>query len=467
MAKRGKWKLYLDPVKAGGPYILTVTSQDGVITLKNILFGDIWLATGQSNMETDIKYYKEHWPDMYKEIPGTYRNDKIRYFRVAMKDSDKPLEDVVRDRRFANGWRICDPESILPTSATGYFFSRQLQERTGVPIGLLSSCVGGTSAQCWVPMEVLSGNSTFKPYLDTYSLACSNFPTANAQYKDDLAKWLTRQKSGEKNLPPAPRVPYGPTSLKRPACLYYAMIEPLTDLTIKGAIWYQGESDAAQPIAQPVLYRELFPALIRHWRAVWRQGDFPFYFVQLAGNMKTNAVPEDPKWACLRESQAMALSLTNTGMALALDAGLQNDIHPPFKQLVGERLCAIALHHLYGQDVACSGPLFTGLKIKGGKAVLSFANIGRGLVARGMTLDGNELPEGTLKGFAVCGEDHIFKWANAEIQGDHVIVSCPDVPSILAVRYGWANFPLCNLYNKEGFPAVPFRTDHEWPGAHK
>lgn len=454
MAKKGKWKVSLDPVKAGGPYTLTVTGKDGAIMLKNVVFGDVWVASGQSNMQTKLQYYKKCWPDMYKDIPGSYCNKNIRYFTVSVLAADEPLEKIEPQGQ-AKSWRVCDPESSDAISATGYFFSKMLQEKTGVPVGLVVSAVGGTSISCWLSQGILSGSPESKPWLDDFARACSNFPAANAKYQGELAKWRARKAAGEKNLPREPRQPLGPDSLKRPAGLYNAMISPLTDCTIKGVIWYQGESDQSRP----AIYRELFSALIRSWRQVWGQGDFPFYYVQLASYMKTADTPQDPAWARLREAQAKALSLPNTAMAVAIDAGLQKDVHPPFKQVVGERLCALALHNLYGQDVPCAGPSFAGMKIEGGKAVLSFDGIGGGLVAKGVTLDGNVLPEGVLKGFSVCGEDRIFKWADAVIQGKKVVVSSSAVPKVVAVRYGWAYFPLCNLYNQEGFPAVPFRTD--------
>ncbi|MEI6420791.1 MAG: sialate O-acetylesterase, partial [Lentisphaerota bacterium] len=447
-AKNGKWKVFLDPVVAGGPHTLTVKHKGGTISMKNILFGDVWLASGQSNMQTAIMYYKDNWPEMFKDIPGNYSNDKIRFFRVDIGAADKAPDDVSRERRFSNGWRLCDPDSSLVTPATVYFFSKALQEKTGVPVGVFTSAVGGTSISSWIPLEVLKSREEFKKaYLDKYEKACGEFPAANEKYKAELAKWNAMKESGEKNLPRKPAEPFGPNSIGRPGGLYNYMISPISGFTIRGAIWYQGESD----VDAPLVYRDLFPALIRHWRSALNQGDFPFYYVQLGTceRPSATAVPADPNWAYLRESQAMALSLPNTAMAVAIDTGIRDNVHSPFKQTIGQRLCAIALHNSYGQDnIPCEGPKFADMSIDGEKAVLSFNNTGGGLVAKGVAIDGIVLPEGVLRGFAVCGDERVFKWADAAINGDKVVFSCPDVKNIVAVRYAWANFPLCNLYNK-------------------
>jgi sialate O-acetylesterase len=256
----------------------------------------------------------------------------------------------------------------------------------------------------------------------------------------------------EPNPPiPQPQRPLGPDNPNSPSGLYNAMISPLVPYAIKGAIWYQGESNAGRAYQ----YRTLFPTMIRNWREVWEQGDFPFLFVQLANFMAVQEQPaEDSAWAELREAQLMTLSLPNTGMAVIIDVGEADDIHPRNKQDVGARLALAARAVAYGQDIVSSGPIYDDMRVDGDRVVLSFGHVGGGLTARG---------GGPLTGFAICGPDRRFVRADARIRGDRVIVSSDEVPEPVAVRYGWANNPVCNLYNTEGLPASPFRTD-DWPG---
>jgi len=228
------------------------------------------------------------------------------------------------------------------------------------------------------------------------------------------------------------------------------MIAPLIPYGIRGVIWYQGESNASRAYQ----YRTLFPAMIRDWRRNWGQGEFPFLFVQLANFMQTSPQPSESAWAELREAQLMTLSLPNTGMAVIIDIGEAADIHPKNKQDVGKRLALWALAKTYGKDIVYSGPLYKSMEIKGGKVVLHFDHVGTGLVAKGGE---------PLKGFAIAGKDRKFVWADARIVGDTVVVSSPEVPEPVAVRYAWADNPVCNLYNEQGLPASPFRTD-DWPG---
>ncbi len=254
----------------------------------------------------------------------------------------------------------------------------------------------------------------------------------------------------EGNVPPQPQEPAGVWNSWTPTGLYNAMIAPLIPYGIKGAIWYQGESNAGRAFQ----YRTLFPAMIKCWREAWGEGDFPFFWVQLANYMDRVPQPADSEWAELRESQSMTLSLPKTGQAVIIDIGDAKDIHPKNKQDVGLRLAMAARHVAYGDKaVAPSGPLYRALKVEGDKAVLTFAFTNGGLVAKG----------GKLEGFAVAGEDRKFVWADATINGATVVVSSPRVPNPVAVRYGWANNPAANLYNGVGLPASPFRTD-KWPG---
>lgn len=453
----GTWKVSLPPMKAGGPFTLSVAAAN-TLACENVLVGDVWVCTGQSNMATLLKLYKEgaeyaEYRYLFEGVPQP--NDQIRFFKVAAGAADAPQRDIGDRADSGGGWRPCDEKSAMGFSALGYLFGSRLQPEIGVPIGLIHAAVGGTMAECWVSHDTLQTTPELHAILDRFEMAKQRYPEARARYEAALAaaKAGTYTDRRGRKVPPEPM---GPDSIRRPAGLYNSMIAPLQQFTIKGVIWYQGEGNAAEPVE----YRTLFPALITSWRRQWGQGDFPFLFVQLAAFNTVNPEPEDPAWAWLREAQAMQLSLPYTGMAVAIDAGHQTNIHPPNKPLVSDRLVAAALKTAYGRDIVASGPSFRSMTIRGGAAVIAFDNLGGGLVAKEVSLDGGiQLPADQLKGFAICGDDHVFRWGRAVIDGDTVVVSHPDVPKPVAVRYAWAHFPLCNLYNAEGFPAVPFRTD--------
>jgi len=450
----GRWKVMLPPLAAGGPHTLTVTGNN-VVKLENVLCGDVWLCTGQSNMAGVLKAYRRGDPESQRLFAGVPKeNPQIRLFKLRQDAADSPQRDVVTDRVFGPSWRVCDEASALDFSATGFLFGVNLQPEIGVPIGLVYATLGGTHAECWMPAEALRSRPEFAEILDQYEADKAAYPEAQKQYLAKLAAWKATpaaERTGKK--PPQP--PMGPEHPKRPSGLFNFMIAPLQQFTIKGAIWYQGEGNATRAVQ----YRTLFPALITSWRKAWGLGDFPFLFVQLAAYRQANPDPEDTDWPWLREAQAMALALPNTGMAVAIDAGSQTNIHPPDKPTVGARLAAAALEVAYGRDIVASGPTFKRLTISGSEAVLDFDNVGGGLVAKAVDLDGHSLPADRLHGFAICGPDKKFHWADASIRGGQVVVSSPRVSAPVAVRYAWANFPLCNLSNREGFPAVPFRTD--------
>ncbi|MBM3858826.1 MAG: sialate O-acetylesterase [Verrucomicrobia bacterium] len=448
----GQWKVALPAMKAGGPHTMKINA----VTLKNILVGDVWLCTGQSNMAGVLKSYKG---DGYKEYQHLYTgipkaNPKIRLFKLKQDGADTPQRDVVTDESFGAVWRLCDEESAMEFSATGYLFGSKLQPEIGVPVGLIYATLGGTPAESWMSADTLRSRPEFKDILDGYETAKANYPKAYEQFQKNLAEWKTKKPS-ERGKARAPQPPMGPQHPKRPSGLFNFMIAPLQQFVVKGAIWYQGEGNSSRAVQ----YRTLFPALITSWRQQWGLGDFPFLFVQLAAYHKYNPETEDTGWAWLREAQTMTLSLPNTGMAVAIDVGHQTNIHPPDKPTVGARLAASALKVAYGRDIVAAGPMFKRMTIKGGQAALEFDNVGGGLITKAVETDGHSVPASPLKGFSICGADKKFYWANAVIQGKQVIVSSPKVAAPVAVRYAWADFPLCNLYNKEGFPAVPFRTD--------
>jgi sialate O-acetylesterase len=382
--KDGKWKLKLPPIKeAGGPYQLTVQGKNKIV-LKDVYVGEVWVCSGQSNMEWRL----DKCADKDKHIENS-KNPKIHLFTVPRSRPKEPQTQL-------NGkWVECGPDTVGPFSGVAYFFGRDLQKALNVPVGLIHTSVGGTASEEWTSMKVLD---------------------ANPEHKGKIGNQAT---------------------------LYNGMIAPLIPYAIKGAIWYQGESNAGRA----ELYRTAFPLMIKNWRDDWGQGDFPFLFVQLAPYEKAGG-----DWPRLREAQLMTLKVPNTAMAVITDVGEKNDIHPPRKEPVGARLALAARAVAYKEKIEYSGPLFDKMQTDGDKAVLSFTHVGKGLECKGET----------LTGFTVAGEDKVFHEAKAEIKGDKVVVTCDKVHRPVAVRFGWANYPVVNLWNKDGLPASPFRTD-DWP----
>ena len=442
-AKTGKWSVKLDPLPAGGPHSLTVSGKN-TITLGNVLVGEVWICSGQSNMQFRVDGVRE----AQKEIAAA-NYPKIRLISVPLRGSDKPQDD------FKGHWVECSPETVGGFSAAGFFFGRELFKNLDVPIGLIHCSYGGSSCESWVDRSVLEAEPSLKPMLDRYDreLAAYNPEGAKEAYAKQVSKWkkaAADAKATGKKSPGAPRRPADPrTDNQSPANLYNGMLYALVPYAIRGVIWYQGETNAGRAYQ----YRTLFPTLIKSWRAEWKEGEFPFYFVQLANFQAVRPEPSESAWAELREAQSLTLQLPATGEAVIIDIGEARDIHPKNKQDVGKRLALWALAKTYGKDVVYSGPVFTQQEVRGDTIVLSFDSLGGGLVAKG----------DQLKGFAIAGSDKKLVWADARIDGDKIVVSSPDVKSPVAVRYAWADNPECNLYNKANLPASPFRTD-AWPG---
>ncbi len=443
-AKTGKWIVKLDPMPIDGPHTLTVSGKN-TITLKNVLVGEVWICSGQSNMQMSVGGVRGA-----KEEIAAANYPKIRLISVPTRGSAAPQDD------FNGRWVECSPQTVGGFSAAGYFFGRELFKNLDVPIGLIHCSYGGSSCETWVNRSALEAEPSMKPMLDRYDreLASYSEAAAKANYEKQLAKWkkaVADAKSAGKQAPKPPGRPSDPrTNNQFPANLYNCMLHPVLPYGIRGAIWYQGETNAGRAYQ----YRTLFPLLIKSWRAEWQEGEFPFYFVQLANFMAAKPEPSESAWAEFREAQSMTLKVPATGQAVIIDIGEAADIHPKNKQDVGKRLALWALAKTYGKDVVYSGPIYKSCEIQGDKVVLSFDSIGGGLVAKG----GDQ-----LKGFAIAGSDKKFVWADARIDGDKVIVSSPKVTSPVAVRYAWADNPECNLCNKADLPASPFRTD-DWPG---
>jgi sialate O-acetylesterase len=434
-AKDGKWQLKLRKLQAGGPDSMTITGKNQ-IQFQNVLVGEVWICSGQSNME---------WPlsrsfDANQAIPNS-GNPVIRLFTVRKLRANEPTNNVT------GSWTACGPDTVTNFSAVAYYFGRDLQRSLGVPIGLIHTSWGGSPAEVWMKQDVLAVNPDYKEtILDAYTKAFREYQDALAQFEREAADLAKEGKSPTRKKPSPP--------YWKPTELYNGMIAPLVPYAMRGAIWYQGESNAGR--AQQ--YRTLFPDMIRNWRRDWGQGDFAFIEVQLApwdkGKKRSleqiTASPGDSDWAELREAQTLATkALPKVEMAVITDVGDKDDIHPTKKEPVGSRLGLAARRIAYNESIVYSGPRYKGMKVDGDKVWISFQSVGAGLEARG----------GELKGFAVAGPDQRFVWAKAQIQGDQVVVSSPEVSNPVAVRYGWADYPVVNLWNKNGLPASPFRTD--------
>jgi len=578
--KCGKWVITLFPMETGGPYNMEINASNK-IRIKDILIGDVWVCSGQSNMV--IPMYRVE--DLYGDEIANAENPFIRHFFVPERyDFNVPKKDLE-----SGEWKLVNPENILKFTATGYFFAKTLYEKYQVPIGLINASVGGTPIDAWLSEDALKEfpaslevahkfrdsayvnkiiredktrnnkwynklkqldrgfanpeKTWFDPTYDASEWHTMQLPaywedegledvdgvvwfrkevdvpasmtgkparlfmgrivdsdsvyingkfigTISYQYpprKYDVPKDLLKAGkniivvrivnnigkggfvkdkpykliAGEETIDLKGQWKYklgvemeplqGTNFVQyKPLGLYNGMIAPLLNYKIKGVIWYQGESDTYRPFE----YKKLFPALINDWRQKWNQGDFPFLFVQLQNFMEAKDEPLESNWAGLREAQLKTLSVSNTGMAVAIDIGEWNDIHPLNKEDVGKRLALAAQKVAYGdEDVIYSGPIYKCMKIKGNKIIVTFTNTGGGLIVKG---------GGKLKYFAICGPDRKFIWANAKIEDNKVIVWNDNIGSPVAVRYAWADNPEgANLYNKEGLPASPFRTDDE------
>jgi len=574
----GRWKVTLPPMKAGGPFLVTVRGKKAIL-LKDVMFGEVWLLSGQSNMTFALSGAE----GAAAEIPAA-NYPQIRLFTVPQKSSVVPQQNV------SSSWKICTPETVKEFSAVGYFFGRELFRKLGVPIGLIHSSWPGTAAEDWSTAQSLRNDPALAPILGSWpgasgeSKALVAHPAAfDIEFDDfELVKqpadspkpetfdnfddgssrnrlngywtyeWQSAPNSVFQLVQPgrggsgyaarlsgqieasdnamlrtsysaagAPAdmsayagirfyfrgkgyfrirslqptitdwddyaseswhaspdwrpvtiwfkdlkqegwgvaTPFTPQSLsgfaiqivqapgveRPPSSLFNGMVAPLIPYAIRGVAWYQGEGNAERAHQ----YRRLLPALIEGWRTAWAQGNFPFLIVQLPNYGSRQDQPGESDWAELREAQLMALRLPDTGLAVTIDLGEADNVHPHRKAEVAQRLALWALGTTYGESIVYSGPLYDSMKLEGSRIRIRFKHAGSGLEARG----------GELRGFAIAGADKRFHWANADIDGDTVVVSSPEVAAPVAVRYAWAGSPDCNLYNKEGLPASPFRTD--------
>lgn len=397
----GRWRVEMPSLEAGGPHEVTIRAGDDEVEFSDVLIGDVWVASGQSNMEWPVaaslnpeaEIAAADWPEIrIIDIPNRTAEDPANSFESA-------------------GWTAVTPQTIGGFSAVAFFFARDLHKELNVPIGLIGCNWGGTQMEAWTSKEALQTSPTFTDRVE-----------ADEKIPDDEKARAERAQN--------PHIA---------SALFNGMLSPVIPYGIRGAIWYQGESNAGRHGE----YAELTKLMVADWRNRWGQGDFPFLLVQLAA-----WEPGGDSWPFLREAQADSLEAQNVGMAVTTDIGDRTDIHPKNKQEVGRRLALVARALAYGQeDVEYSGPVVRELEIADGKARLSFEHLGGGLKA-----------EGELKGFEIAGADGKFVPAQAEIDGAEVIVSSDEVSEPTQVRYNWAAFPEGNLLNAEGLPAPPFRT---------
>ena len=449
-ASDGRWQVQLEPLPANAtPAELTIAGANRVV-IQDVLVGEVWLCSGQSNMSWGLVEAR----DAPQEIAAA-NYPAIRHFGVRLNWQDAPQETAAGD------WQVCNPGSAGQFSAVAYFFGRDLHRELGVPIGLIHASSGGSYAEAWTSLPVLLGDPEFRPIVERHNQRVLKWGHELEAFARELAAW---QPAAEKAVaagvqpPPFPvTTPIAHNPLPdwdMASTLYNGMIAPLSPYKIRGVIWYQGESNAERAWQ----YRKLLPALIGDWRQRWGQGDFPFLIVQLCNHHQPPTEPGESNWAELREAQLQALRLPNTAVTVNIDLGEANNIHPRNKQDVGDRLARAARRVAYGQNIPADGPLYDSVELTGNLAKVRFRNnAGSSLVAKG----------GPLKQFAIAGADKKFLWADAKIEGNTVIVSSPQVLEPIAVRYAWADNPAgANLYNAEGLPASPFRTD-DWPLATK
>ena len=451
--KAGRWmvKLAAQPVSTQ-PLTLKVAGKN-TMEVRDVLLGDVWLCGGQSNMEMALGGCNAPEDIQSADFP------LIRHFGVGYNFASAPQDNVKGE------WRVCSSKTAGGFTAVGFYFARRIQNKTNVPIGLLRSCVGGSNIELWMSQDTLLGTPELAPYAKQMRSSLDQYQRDLATALPGIEQWTARsrelQRLGQSiPLPPAwPEYPFGERSM-RPRCvtLHNGMIEPLVPFALRGAIWYQGENNA-----DASLYVEKKRAMLADWRKWFGDDKLPFYFVQLAAWQKPDENPAGGGWGMIRDAQRRCLAIPHTGMASAVDIGDAEDIHPRNKADVGGRLALWALANEYGEELEPSGPLLRELKMEGNKARVLFDHVGQGLMigskqGRAAVTEDKVTP---LKRFAIAGADRQWRWAEARIDGNSVICTHADVPAPVAVRYAYSSNPTgVNLYNRDGLPASPFRTDN-------
>jgi sialate O-acetylesterase len=447
----GKWMLKLDKLKAGGPYSLTISGKNKIV-ISDVYAGEVWICSGQSNMDMTVAKEDRYWCGVFNEAAEVAAADYplIRVFDTDFTPAAAPQDDVI------GKWELVSPKTIGHLSAAAYFFARDIQKEIKMPIGLITTTYGASTAEAWVREEALLNEAVCKLLADSFKSKLARYLTDTAaplKYKLAEERWKMAADSARaagKNIPRGPRNPDPVRDQHNASVLWNGMVTPLVPYAIRGVIWYQGESNS--PTAK--IYRQIMETLINDWRKQWGQGNFPFLYVQLANIGKTyDSLPaQGGSEAIKREAQLQNLSIPNTAMAVAIDNADpddMNNVHPKNKQEIGRRLALAALAIVYNKKIVYSGPLYNKMQIEGSSIRLYFKNTGGGLIGKG----------GELKGFAIAAADKKFVWANAKIDGNSILVSAAGVTNPAVVRYAWGNNPQATLYNREELPASPFRTD--------
>lgn len=469
----GKWKVVLDPLKTSAE---SRELKAGTLVIHDVLVGEVWLASGQSNMAFGLNAAHNA-----AEVLPQVNDPQLRFFTVTHKTAVEPQPDL------QGKWDLANPQAAKGFSAVAYFFAREIRRTQNCPVAILHSSWGGTPIETWIGLDGYKLEPPLAKPLQQWEKALEQYrkiqadPKLEADYVAALAKWRKEVEPafnaatkawnaspvGPKPVPATPEPtnpdPMGMPSPSRrpqtPAVSFNAMIAPLVPYAIRGALWYQGEANGSAGME----YRKLLPRLIQDWRRLWGQ-EFAFLYVQLPMNGKDNAPVAAAGWPWLREAQLLTLQVPKTSMAITIDVGDPGNVHPTDKLDVGNRLALLARRDVYGEKLIASGPLYNGSQIDGDKIRIRFKEVGTGLTpgqAPWRAAGVEPLPTDKLVGFYIAGEDKKWVEAEARIEGNSVIVYSPAVPKPVAVRYAWANSPRCNLYNREGIPASPFRTD-DW-----
>jgi len=436
----GRWTVVLEPLEASAEPADLVVAGSETKTIRDVLVGEVWLASGQSNMEWPVAMAKGAAEEMAEaNFP------LMRQIRIERTVATAPADTVP-----TTGWQPVTPQSVGGFSAIAYFFGRDLQRKLGVPVGIIDSYWGGTQIESWLSDATRDASSVGPALAARWAQAKSEWPPERvARYPADMAAWQKAQAEADakhaKNPLPWPPPPASDDSPARPGGLFNAMIAPLQPYALRGILWYQGESN----VGREREYAELFPAMITAWRANWGEPELPFYFVQLPNY--ADGEPRGRKWARLREAQAAALKLPATAMAVAIDAGEPDNLHPTEKREVARRLALVAKARIYELQVDWSGPVFASATREGPALRVRFEHAATGLIAH----------DRPVQALEIAGADKVFHAATAKIAGDTLLVSSPAVKEPVAVRYAWSNAPAANLYNGSGLPAAPFRSD-DW-----
>lgn len=439
--KNGAWLVYVPTIAAGGPYQLTFRASN-TIEVKNVLLGEVWICSGQSNMEFTIAKGPRSWEsgvNNYEQEVAKINNPKIRMFTVEEVATDTLKKDTRGE------WQEANPQNARLFSAVAYYYGREIFEKTGFPVGFINSTWGGTPAESWTNKTVLKADPDLTVIADRFEKQQADYPQAMQNYDAALTKWKADTATAKKQNTKPPKAPAKPKGggidNSSPGALYNGMIAPLIPYTIKGFIWYQGESNADRAYQ----YRKLFPALIKSWRADWHNDRLPFYFVQISPHYTQNGE--------IREAQLLTYeTVPHTGIAVTTDNGDSALVHPRNKEIVGKRLALWPLTHDYGFKMPYSGPIYQSIKVEGKTIRVFFTELNGGLMAK----------DGKLKEFTIAGADQVFHDAEAVIDGNSIVVSSTLVGKPVAVRFAFRAIPAPNLYNVAGLPATPFRTD-SWP----